>query len=140
MPTALPGLEAHRDGVKKVFNALLFATRPRKSFPKGVSGLFPPKTKIGDVIAAIHEKHPLIVSVLSTGAGSGLMFVESEIMMAVLKELRSREIVGLPVFDAVIVKSSEREAATAVMKEQFRKRTGLEIKVRDEDASRAKAA
>ena len=51
-------------------------------------------------------------------------------MMGVLEELRNRAIVGLPVFDAVIVKASEAERATAVMKEQFKKATGLEIEVR----------
>ena len=47
---SLRGLEKHRDGVKKVFNALLFDRKARTSFPKGVNVLFPPKTKIGDVI------------------------------------------------------------------------------------------
>ena len=126
----LPGFEQCRDGVKKVFNALLFDKGPRKSFPKGVNVLFPPKTKIGDVIRSIHEKHPKLTSVLSTGAGFHLMFLESEIMMRVLEQLRDQGIVGLPVFDAVIVKASAAKAATAVMKNEFEKATGLEIQVR----------
>ena len=130
----LPGLEQHRDGVKKVFNAMLFDRGPRESFPEGVNVLFPKRTKIGDVVGAIREKHPRLRSELSSGAGFRLMFRESEVMMRVLGQLRNHAIVGLPVFDAVIVKASEAEAATIVMKEQFKKATGLEIKVRPESA------
>ena len=116
--------------MKKVFNALLFDKGPRKSFPKGVNVLFPKEVKIGDVIGAIREKHPMLGSVLSTGAGFHLMYLESEIMMHVLEKLRHQNIVGLPVFDGVIVKASKAEVAKGVMKEQFNKATGLEIQVR----------
>ena len=126
----LPGLEQYRDGVKRVFNALLFDTGPRRSFPKGEAIRFPKKVKIGDVIGAICAKHPRLRSVLSTGAGFDLMFRESEIMMNVLEGLRHQGIVGLPVFDGVIVKASKAETAKRVMKEQFNKATGLEIQVR----------
>ena len=113
---------------------MLFDRGPRESFPEGVNVLFPKRTKIGDVVGAIREKHPRLRSELSSGAGFRLMFRESEVMMRVLGQLRNHAIVGLPVFDAVIVKASEAEAATIVMKEQFKKATGLEIKVRPESA------
>ena len=129
----LPGLEDQRDGVKKVFNALLFDKGPRDRFPKGVNVHFP-KTKVGDVIGAIREKHSMIGWLLSSGAGFDLMFRESEIMMRVLEHLRRKAIVGLPVFDAVIVKASDAEAAMAVMKDQFKKAAGMEIEVRLERA------
>ena len=125
----LPGLEQYRGGVKRVFNALLFDEGPRKSFPKRENVRFPKKVKIGDVIGAIREKHPMLGSVLSTGAGFHLMYRESEIMMRVLEKLRHQNIVGLPIFDGVIVKASKAEIAKAVMKEQFNKATGLEIQV-----------
>jgi len=60
------------------------------------------------VVAAIHQKHPKLASVLSSGVGLHLMFHESEIMMRVLERLQKREIVALPVFDAVVVKVSSR--------------------------------
>ena len=72
----------------------------------------------------------MLGSVLSKGAGFHLMYLESQIMMHVLEKLRHQAIVGLPVFDGVIVKASKAEAAKAVMKEQFNKATGLEIEVR----------
>jgi hypothetical protein len=130
----LPGLEQHRAGVKKVFNALLFDTGLRKSFPRDTNVLFPPKTKVRDVIRAIRRKHPDIHTVLSTGAGFGLMYLESEIMMRVLESLQERGIVGLPVFDAVIVKASKADEAMAVMQHEFDHQTGLEIQVRWEPA------
>jgi hypothetical protein len=116
--------------VKTVFNALLFDEGPRESFPEDVNKLFPPGSKIGHVIEAIRKKHPMLGSVLSTGAGFHLMFLESEIMMRVLEDLRYYTIVGLPIFDGVIVKASEAEAAKAVMMEKFKEATGLEIEVR----------
>jgi hypothetical protein len=131
----LSGFENYRGGVKQVFNALLFDKGPRKSFPKGVNAFFPPKSKITDVIDGIHQRHPRLASVLSTGIGFHLMYLESEIMMTVLEKLRDQQIVGLPVFDAVIVRASEAEVATAVMKNQFRKATALDIQVRLEHAS-----
>jgi hypothetical protein len=127
---SLPGLEQHRDGVKRVFNALLFDKGPRKSFPKGESDRFAKKVKIGDVIKAIHEKHPNLGSVLSTGVGFHLMYLESELMMRVLEKLRYQDIVGLPVFDGVI--ASKAEIAIEVMKDQFKKTQKLEIQVRHE--------
>lgn len=131
---SLPGLEQYRDGVKRVFNALLFDKGPRTSFPKGENVRFSKKVKIGDVIGAIREKHPMLKSVLSTGAGFHLMHRESEIMMHVLEKLRYQNTIGLPVFDGVIVKASKSKNGVAVMKEQFKKATGLEIQVRLEQA------
>lgn len=132
---ALPGLEDQREGVKKVFNALLFDTGPRKSFPKGVNELFSGKVKVGDVIRAIHERHPRLRPVLGTGAGFALMFLESEIMMRVLERLQQLDVVGLPLFDAVIVKASKADAAEAVMKAEFKRHTRMEIQVRLEGSS-----
>ena len=72
----------------------------------------------------------MLKSVLATGIGFRLMYLESEIMMRVLENLLNHSIVGLPIFDGVIVKASAAEATTAVMREQFKKATSLEIQVR----------
>ena len=53
---SLPGLENCRDGVKKVFNAMLFDNGPRKSFPRGARKLFPSRVKIADVTGALLER------------------------------------------------------------------------------------
>jgi hypothetical protein len=128
----LPGFEMNRESVKQVFNALLFDKGPRKRFPRELKVPFPRKVSVKTVIDSIRAKHPKLVPVLSSGAGFHLMFAESEIMMAVLETLRDQGIVGLPIFDAVIVKRSKAEAAKAVMKSQFKEATKLDIQVRVE--------
>jgi hypothetical protein len=126
----LPGFEGHRDGVKKVFNAMLFDRGPRAKFPKGgVNAMFPRGTKVSEIIRLIHQKHPMLGSVLSAGRGHRLMFLESQIMMCVLQHLREVGVVALPVFDAVIVKASTAVAVEAVMRGQFQRFTGLVAEV-----------
>jgi hypothetical protein len=72
----LPGLEDHREGVKKVFNAMLFSRVTK--FPKGARALFPRRVKCSDVTAAILEHHPNIRGVLSSvGIGHRLMFLKA---------------------------------------------------------------
>jgi hypothetical protein len=51
-------------------------------------------------------------------------------MMGVLRQCNKRSIVALPVFDCVVVRASAEEAATKIMKQQFRKVAGLDAEVR----------
>lgn len=131
----LVGLEKHRDGVKQMFNAMLFDThnlrcsKGRTRFPNGVKEDFGPKTRARDVVAAIHLKHPKLASVLSCGLGLQLMFHESEIMMRVLEQLQKQQIIALPIFDAVVVKASKADEAKAAMVQQFEEYTGRGIHV-----------
>jgi hypothetical protein len=129
----LPGLEDCRSGVKKVFNAMLFDEDLRSQFPKGVRKLFPRRVKIADVTGAILERHPRLRSVLSVSAiGHTLQFIESEIMMAVLKQCHIHGIVALPVFDCAVVKASAAETVKEIMQQQFKAAAGLDIEVREE--------
>jgi hypothetical protein len=129
----LSGLEHCRDGVKKVFNAMLFDHKARRQFPKGTRQLFPRKLKIAQVTEAIFERHPMLKNVLATpGIGHTLMFMESEILMRVLRRCQQRSIVALPVFDCVVVKASVEEPVRRIMRQEFKAVTGLEIEVRDE--------
>jgi hypothetical protein len=85
----LSGLEKSRDGVKKVFNAMLFK-HPVVKFPKGARDLFPRKVKCKDVTDAILLRHPMLKGVLSyPETGHQLQFLESEIMMRVLRECQN---------------------------------------------------
>ena len=111
----LPGLEKLRDGVKRVFNAMLFK-HPVSKFPKGVRALFPPKVKCSDVTGAILQRHPMLKGVLSSPqAGHRLQFIESEIMMGVLRRCRERNIVALPVFDCMVAKASAEKTVKEIM-------------------------
>jgi hypothetical protein len=128
----LPGLEQSRDGVKRVFNAMLFK-HPVTQFPKGARALFPTKVKCGDVTDAILQRHPMLKGVLSSEeSGHQLQFIESEIMMRVLRKCLDRNIVALPIFDCVIVKSSAKGTIEEIMKDEFRAAKGYTIDVKQE--------
>jgi hypothetical protein len=101
----LPGLEQHRDGVKKIFNAMLFGAG--KQFPKGTRALFPKKIRMADVTNAIMARHPQLKGCFSLPRiGHRLQFLESEIMMRILRSCKSESIIALPVFDCVVVKAA----------------------------------
>jgi hypothetical protein len=130
----LPGFEHYRDGVKKVFNAMLFDKQRRTKFPKGTKEFFPRGTKFMDVAQLIRQKHPKLATMLSAGRGYRLMFLESEIIMRVLLHLRYRSIVALPVFDSVVVKSSAVNTVQAIMRREFKVVTGLEATIKRESS------
>ena len=129
----LPGLENHRDGVKKVFNAMLFDHSRRTKFPKGARKLFPRRVKVVDVTAAIFERHPMLKGTLSVaGIGHNLQFLESKIMMGVLRRCQKKGIVALPVFDCVVVRASAANVVKAIMEEEFRSVAGLDVEVHED--------
>jgi len=131
----LPGLEKYRDGVKKVFNAMLFK-HPVVKFPKGARALFPRRVKCEDVTEAILNRHPMLRGVLSSPeTGHRLQFLESEIMMRVLRQCQKRNIVALPVFDCVVVKASAEDAVTKIMRREFKAIAVLEVTVKRELSS-----
>jgi hypothetical protein len=128
----LPGLEKYRDGVKKMFNAMLFKN-PVTKFPKKTKALFPRNVKCSEVTDAILQRHPNLKGVLSwEETGHELQFMESEIMMAVLRKCRERNIVALPVFDCVVVKASAEKTVKEIMLREFKAATGLDIEVKRE--------
>ena len=129
---ALPGLEDHRDGVKKVFNAMLFK-HPVDKFPQGARTLFPRRTTCADVTGAILQRHPKLEPLLSNpDTGHRLQFLESEIMMRVLRQCQRRSIIALPVFDCVVVKASAEEVVRWIMVQEFKAVTNLDIVVKRE--------
>ncbi len=128
----LPGLEKYREGVKRVFNAMLFKS-PVKQFPKGARKLFPRPVKCEEVTAAILERHPKLKGVLSSyEIGHQFQFIESEIMMGVLRKCLESNIVALPVFDCAVVKSSAEEAVSQIMRQEFKAVTGLSVTIKRE--------
>ena len=125
----LPKLEKYRDGVKKIFNAMLF-NRVTK-FPKETKGLFPRSVKCSDVTEAILQRHPKLKGVLSSlEIGHELQFIESEMMMRVLRECRKRNIIALPVHDSAVVKASAEKMAEEIMRREFKAVTGFNVTVK----------
>ena len=133
----MPGLEKYREGVKKAFNAMLFGYA-RDRFPVGMRGLFPKRFKITDVTGAILQRHPALKRVFGNAeSGFRLMFLESEIMMSVLRSCRERGIVALPVYDCVVVRGSAAPAAQDIMRAAFKNVAGFDGVVRWEGVSAA---
>ena len=135
MPTASLGLrERHRPGTKKVFNALLYASKPITRFPQETKELFPKYTTIDQVIAGITAEHPAIAHLFCTGIGLKTMLIESNILVGVLLSLIDRKIVALPVHDALVVAKDDLEETKAVMLDVFHQQTGVVGKVELEQA------
>jgi hypothetical protein len=125
----LTSFEESRDGVKRVFNAMLFK-HPIRQFPKGSRRLFPRRVKCKDVTDAILLRHPMLKGVLSyPDIGHQLQFLESKIMMGVLRSCQRRNIVALPVFDCVVVKASVESVVREIMRREFKAVAGLDVTV-----------
>lgn len=128
----LPGLEAHRKGVKKVLNAMLFADKPLTRFPKNTKTLFPTRSSLAEVTGKVEQTHAPIRHLFFTGIGHRVQFVESEILVDILLTLSQEGIIGLPIHDAVIVSKSSVPLVTRIMLDQFKSHTGVDGLVSEE--------
>lgn len=126
---ALPGLEHHRAGVKKVFGASLFATHRLSRFPRETRDLFPVRASMTEVLDKMLALHAPVRRHFFTGIGHRLQFAESQIMVGLLLALKAEGIVGLPIHDAVIVPLSSVPLVTTIMKDIFRSHTGVDALV-----------
>jgi hypothetical protein len=151
---AIPGLEGYRSGVKLAFNILLFDGKgQRKKWPEVMGfglgddadakrdpnsraaqcdGLLPhgwedPK-RLRD---AILEKHPALRKAFGRGLGYGLMFTESQVLMAVLLELTRRGIVALPMHDGLLCAQSRKDEVADVMRKTALEITGAVLPVEE---------
>jgi len=139
---SIPGLEAYRRGVKRLFNALLFDEKERraklKRTPEEIRAgliLFPPDWSIDQLIAALTEAHHHIARHFGSGIGHELQFRESTILVRALLQLKRAGITALPVHDCVIVPRSKKSEAMMIMEEVTRKVLGsvIPITVEEED-------
>jgi hypothetical protein len=124
--------KAYRPGIKKLLNAMLFATKPLTRMPAGVREYFPCGISVTDVTDVIAESNRGIRDLFFVGVGHYVQFLESQILVKVLLSLREKGIVALPIHDAVAVPASAMEPTRGVMIEHFKSVTGIEVKVHDE--------
>ncbi len=122
---AIPGFEKHRAGIKKLFNAMLFAETPLKRWPSDTLDLFPEGSKLADIIDAVGELHPAIAHRFGTGFGFTLMAVESAMLLSVLRSLFAQKITALPIHDAVMVATPRAETAKNAMLKAFNEFQGF---------------
>jgi len=128
----IPKLQGHRDGVKKVLNALLHAKKPLVRAPRDTRPLLSRRMKVAEVVKLIEQAHPALAPYFGTGIGMELMFRESQILVEVLLTLIDHGVVALPVHDAVVVREADEAITRRVMEEVFKKHTGLDITVKAE--------
>ncbi len=113
-----------RDGWKKMINALLFAEKPLKQWPKDTRREFPIGTKINEAIAAIKRKHSAIAVLLEQGIGFQLMRIEADMLISVVRQLFKAGIAALPLHDSVLVARSHSRLAKRYMEAEFKRQTG----------------
>lgn len=120
---AVPGLDKDRETVKTLVNAMLFADSTFKRKPKGTGEALKGIT-INKVVAAIRDAHAPISEHFFTGIGHQLQFIESQIMMALMLDLKDKGVVALPIHDAIMVAEDHVGTARDAMLAAFRKQTG----------------
>lgn len=112
-----------RDGWKLLLNALLFARGPLKRWPQDCSPLLP-TLNLKQAVRLLKEKHQPIAHLFGTGVGFELMFMESEMLIAVVTHLFGIGVPALPLHDAVLVAEPHAKTAKAAMEDIFRLQTG----------------
>ncbi len=141
---AVPHYGHCRDGIKKIFAALLFAKGRLTRMPPGAAKLFPPvldfpartdkdagwqrraeARQIAEISRCIASHHKPVKHLFCTGIGPAVEYRESEILIEILLRLKARRIVALPIHDSVLVAQSALPAAACVMAETFREMAGV---------------
>lgn len=147
---AIPGLEGYRSGVKMAMNTFLFDKGPRRSWPSAMGigvgdddaayedphgaaaryeARLPEGCTVGQFKKAALRVHPVLKNAWGRQLGFKLMHQESQILLAVLLHLASRNIPALGLHDGLLVAQSHRDIARAVMEEKGWRMTGLLLPV-----------
>jgi len=128
-------------------NAFLFSTGAKKQWPSslGVGKGDDAAANSGELPAAAYEArlpagwtvrrtkdailqhHPTLETVFGKGLGYRLMYQESEVLLAILDELRSRDIPALGLHDGLLVPQSRANEAEGLMGEVSKKVTGTPL-------------
>ncbi|MEN5081817.1 hypothetical protein ABE438_04975 [Bosea sp. TWI1241] len=125
----VPGLEKNREAVKVLTSTLFFDQRQRSSWPKDEGLVVPSGWPLPKARAAIFCRHPVLRSSFGRGLGHELMRLESDIMLAVLDQLREKGVVALNLHDGLIVAAGDAMAAQTMMLEIGQQRTGAHLPV-----------
>jgi hypothetical protein len=108
----------HRSGVKRAFNALLFASRRLKAWPLEIVDKLPGGLTVGQFRNALCHRHPALGPLLEQGVGHALMNRESTIICGVLRRCMNGGIVVLPIHDAVVCPASSVMEVRRIMGEE----------------------
>ncbi len=123
---AIPGYQRFRPGVKKVMNSMIFATKRLTRMPKGVRKEFEEQHRVEQVMQAIEAAHPAIKDCFFRGMGHEAQFIESQVMVEVLLNLRELGVHALPIHDSVVVGKSNKNRVKEIMLSCFLKVVGVQ--------------
>lgn len=123
-PYKINGDDSNRDGWKKLFNALLFSSRPLRQWPNDTLKLFYNACPLSDAISAIKKKHDAISKQFERGIGFRLMRIESDMLITILGLLSRKGIIALPLHDSVLVPRSKGHTAKNIMERVYKQTTG----------------
>ena len=126
----IPGLEAFRDGVKKVINSALYTDKLQSRMPQGTRQHFGDHISYNQVLSAIRQHHAPIADHLFSGIGMELQFLESEVTVFVLQSLNAKGITALPLHDGVFIPRSAKGEAIKTMEWSFKQMTGVKGQVK----------
>jgi hypothetical protein len=115
----------HRKGIKKVMQSLINSEQIPTRMPKGARKHLPKRYSMSHVLEAVTDRHPAIYPHMTSNIGMQLFRKEADILVEVLLALRAEGIVALPVHDAVIVNADHEQTTARIMKQVFKKHTGL---------------
>ncbi|MBB3295093.1 hypothetical protein FHT39_003773 [Mitsuaria sp. BK045] len=131
---AIPGLEQHREGTKKLINAMLNVSKPLAKTPSDIRELLPVRIVVnGHDIGGGHIKsltklvtdfHHPVAHLFHQGMALRGMRQESDIMVRVLLDLINQGITALPIHDGLLVAESRAAAAEKAMLRAFEAVTG----------------
>lgn len=121
---SIDDLDAPRDTVKQLINAMLFAEGALAKKPKGLAAGLPGRMTVDQITSIIEYFHHPIRDQFHTGIGHHLQFIESQIMVALLLDLKSRGIVALPIHDGIMVAERDVDPAHHAMLSAFKELTG----------------
>jgi hypothetical protein len=120
-----------RAGVKTLMLALTFDKKPnRRKFPKGSGDKLSKADRAKGapkIIELVKAHHRPIAHLLGDNRGHGLQFIESQVLIAVLLQLKQEGLVGLPVHDCLVVPISQADRISTIMQSVSLKITGCQI-------------
>ena len=134
---AIPGLEAHREGVKKAFSALISAERPLRRLPNDIKALLPPDWTAARITAALADLHPALKPFFGTGIGLRTQCTESNLLVAVtLRLLRDHRTPFAGLHDGGLVPRFAQEIAKAIMEKESERMLGVKLPVEEKPVNK----
>ena len=111
---------------------MTFADKQMTRYPKGVKQMFNKDIRFQEVSDAIQRYHSGISHKFYVGIGHYLQYLESQILIKVLLELKDLGIHALPIHDAVVVGRFWMDMIKELMEQVFLDMTNVESWVHKE--------